>query len=147
MTDPLTLILYANPYWTPSDQLAANLLRALRAGRRRLRRASLPSALLPWVTGRLRSQDVRGRLAAARELRRMGARASSALPALVELREIDPDPEVREEAGRAVERIASLVPATWRLAPRPSRTAPSRALEETRPLETRPHETRWPAAA
>jgi HEAT repeat protein len=62
-------------------------------------------AAVPALVGALKDKDSGVREAAVLGLLAIGPPAAEAAPALTELRDHDPVPKVRQEAGKAVERV------------------------------------------
>lgn len=94
----------------PAAEWAADLGSADAAVRKKAARelghiGAADKAAVPALVGALKDKDAGVREAAVLALLAIGRPAAEAAPALTELRDRDPVPKVRQEAGKAVERI------------------------------------------
>jgi HEAT repeat protein len=94
----------------PAAEWAADLGSADTAVRKKAARelghiGAADKAAVPALVGALKDKDAGVREAAVLALFAIGPPAAEAAPALTELRDRDPVPKVRQEAGKAVERV------------------------------------------
>jgi HEAT repeat protein len=94
----------------PAAEWAANLTSSDPAVRKKAARelghiGAADKAAVPALVGALKDKDAGVREAAVLALLAIGPPAVDAAPALTEVRDRDPNPKVRQEAGKAVDRI------------------------------------------